>query len=66
MNCPPQVQGALASVDGVESVEIDFANKIATVTCSAGCSEQELVDALKGTRFEATVMAFCAPIPAQE
>ena len=55
MNCPPRVQGALASVDGVDSVEVDYAGKTATVTCSSGCSEEEIVAALKGAGFEATV-----------
>ena len=53
MGCPPQVQAALASVDGVESVNVDFKTKSATVTGSA--SNADLVKALEGTKFTASV-----------
>ncbi len=47
MGCPPKVQAALESVPGVEVVEIDYAQKTATVRCDSGCSEDVLVAALK-------------------
>ena len=53
MGCPPQVQAALAKVDGVESVNVDFKTKVATVTGTA--SKADLVSALAGTKFTATV-----------
>jgi len=53
MGCPPQVQAALAKVDGVESVNVDFKTKTATVTGSA--NKADLVSALEGSKFTATV-----------
>jgi len=41
------VQAALASVDGVENVEVDYDAKTAKVTCTTGCDEAELVAALE-------------------
>jgi len=47
------VQAALAQVDGVESVSVDFKTRTATVTGSA--SNADLVSALAGTKFTGTV-----------
>ena len=50
------MRSALASVDGVENVEIDFAAKTAKVTCESGCSTEELIGALEETnRFGGSV-----------
>jgi copper chaperone CopZ len=49
------VRSALANVDGVESVEIDFAAKTATVTGSSDLSSEDLISALEGTKFSAEV-----------
>ena len=47
------MQAALAKVDGVESVNVDFKTRTATVTGSA--SNADLVSALAGTKFTGTV-----------
>jgi copper chaperone CopZ len=51
MGCPPKVRSALESVDGVETVEVDFQSKTATVTCSSGCDEAKLISALEEANF---------------
>ena len=45
------MQDALASVDGVDSVEVDYDNKTAMVTCSTGCDPNDLVAALEGAGY---------------
>lgn len=56
MNCPPKVRSALESVEGVASVEVDFAKKTATVTCAeGGCDTAALVAALEQAKYGATV-----------
>jgi copper chaperone CopZ len=49
------VQDALATVEGVEGVEIDFGAKCAIVTCSSDADTAALVGALEGTKFSATL-----------
>ena len=51
MGCPPRVRSALESVEGVETAEVDFESKTATVTCSKGCDEAKLVAALEEAGF---------------
>ena len=45
------MQAALESVDGVESTEIDFAAKTATVTVQGGTSPEALVAAVEASGF---------------
>ena len=47
------MQGALAGVEGVESVEIDFANKIATVMGNADTAA--MMEALQESGFGGSV-----------
>jgi copper chaperone CopZ len=55
MGCPPQVQSALENVDGVESVDVDFATKTATITASSDVDAKALIAALEGTKFKGEV-----------
>jgi copper chaperone CopZ len=45
------VRSALASVEGVEGVEVDFGSKRATVACTAECDPKALVAALEQAGF---------------
>lgn len=49
------MQAALSSVPGVESAQVDFEHKSATVVCSAGCDEKALVSALAKQGFGGAV-----------
>jgi copper chaperone CopZ len=49
------VRSALGSVEGVESVEVDYAAKTATVTAAAGADAKAMIAALEGANFGATV-----------
>jgi len=53
------VQDALESVDGVESVEVDFKNKTATVKAAEGkeIDTKALMAALKAKGFEGKLPA---------
>jgi copper chaperone CopZ len=51
------VQAALASVEGVEGVKIDFGAKSAVVTCSSDLDAKALISAFEGTKFSASVPA---------
>ncbi|HLU47125.1 MAG TPA: cation transporter [Planctomycetota bacterium] len=53
-NCKPAVEAALASVEGVSSVEVDFEAKTAKVECEKPIDPTVLVKALP-ERFTATV-----------
>lgn len=53
--CPPQVQSALESVDGVEGVEVNYANKTATVTATAGADTAAMCKALEEAGFGGTL-----------
>ncbi len=55
MNCPPQVRSALESVDGVESVEVDYAAKTATIIASGEVSEEEMIEALEAANYGGSV-----------
>jgi len=52
--CPPQVRGMLESVAGVESCDIDFPTKTATVQVAKGTDPDALTSAVTG-RFSATL-----------
>ena len=45
------MRSALESVEGVDSAEVDFQSKTATVTCANGCDEAKLVAALEEAGF---------------
>ena len=50
------MQSALASVDGVETVTIDFDAKTAVIQCpDGGCDTEALVAAIEGVGFKASV-----------
>lgn len=49
--CPPRVQAALQSVEGVRSATIDYDAKTATVMCSSTCKPETLVAALQKQGF---------------
>jgi copper chaperone CopZ len=51
------VQGALESVDGVESVKVDYSTKTATVTAKEGqeIDKEALMAALKTKGYEGKV-----------
>ena len=49
--CPPKVQAALESVEGVRSATIDYDTKTATVLCSGACTSETLVAALQKQGF---------------
>ncbi|MDP6410283.1 MAG: heavy metal-associated domain-containing protein [Planctomycetota bacterium] len=49
------MQSALASVEGVEGVEIDYGASCAIVTCSSAPNTAALIGALEGTKFTASV-----------
>lgn len=51
------MQGALESVDGVESVKVDYSNKTATVTAKEGqeIDKAAMLAALKAQGFEGKV-----------
>jgi len=49
------VRSALASVEGVAAVEVDFGRETATVVCSESCDPRELVAALERAGFGGTV-----------
>ena len=50
------MQSALASVDGVETVTIDFDAKTAVIRCPDGdCDTEALVAAVEEAGFQATV-----------
>ena len=50
------MQSALQSVDGVESVEIDYEAKTATVNCTGACPTGAVEKAIEGAGpFEVTV-----------
>jgi copper chaperone CopZ len=56
VGCPPRVRSALESVDGVESVEVDYSRKTATVHCSSGgCDTAALIAALERADYGASV-----------
>ena len=50
------MQGALASVDGVNGVEVDYDTKTAVVMCSEGCDESDLLGALKDAGYGGEVV----------
>jgi copper chaperone CopZ len=45
------VQSALASVDGVEEVTVDFATKTAHVKTNGKVSHEQISKALEGSKF---------------
>ena len=49
------MQAALASVDGVEATEVNFAAKTVTVTCETGCDTEAMVAALEESGFGGNV-----------
>ena len=55
MACPPRVQAALDSVDGVESVVIDYKAKTATVSAAEGTDTKAMIAALKDADYGASV-----------
>ncbi|HHH26839.1 MAG TPA: heavy-metal-associated domain-containing protein [Polyangiaceae bacterium] len=58
MNCPPRVSRAIASVQGVQSVDVSFADKKAQVT-SARCdaaAAKEIADALSEAGYGGEVI----------
>ncbi|MFT7669258.1 MAG: copper chaperone CopZ [Planctomycetota bacterium] len=55
MGCPPRVQAALESVDGVENVVIDYKAKTATVTATEGTETTAMIAALKDADYGASI-----------
>lgn len=51
MGCPPKVQAALESVEGVEDVKIDYASKIAQFRVTRPTEMSEIATALEGAGF---------------
>lgn len=49
--CPPKVQAALQSVEGVRSATVDYDTKTATVVCASTCTPETLVAALQRQGF---------------
>lgn len=49
--CPPKVQAALQSVEGVRSATVDYDTKTATVVCTSDCKPETLVAALQKQGF---------------
>jgi len=49
--CPPKVQAALQSVEGVRSATVDYDTKTATVVCASTCKPETLVAALQKQGF---------------
>lgn len=49
--CTPRVQTALAAVDCVEDVQVDFAGGTVTVTCRGACDVDALIAALEASGF---------------
>jgi Cu+-exporting ATPase len=55
VNCPPRVQAAFESVEGVESATVDYDTRSATVTCRAGTDPEKLLAAVRKQGFGATL-----------
>ncbi|HIG11584.1 MAG TPA: heavy-metal-associated domain-containing protein [Planctomycetes bacterium] len=55
--CPPRVQSALSSVDGVEGVEVSFANKTATIATNGKADTEAMMTALEEAGFGGTLLA---------
>lgn len=53
VNCPAKVQAALASVEGVESAEVDYDTRTATVRARAGLDPELLTAAVRKQGFGA-------------
>lgn len=51
MSCAPRAQGALEKVDGVESCEVDFASKTATIKVDSDVDVAALQKALKAEGY---------------
>jgi len=49
--CPPKVQAALQSVEGVRAVSVDYDARTATVVCATTCKPETLVAALQKQGF---------------
>lgn len=49
------MQAALASVQGVEKVTVDYAGKTATVSCKTGCDAPALIAALQKKGYGGSV-----------
>ena len=49
------MQAALETVEGVETVEIDYDTKTATVICAFDCDPEALVTALEAGGYGGTV-----------
>lgn len=49
--CTPLVQAALAGVEGVEDVQVDYEHATVTVTCQPDCDVDALVAALEASGF---------------
>ncbi|MEE8467964.1 MAG: heavy metal-associated domain-containing protein [Planctomycetota bacterium] len=56
MSCPPRVRSALASVDGVEDVKLDYEAKTVTVSYGNDSSPDAMIAALDKAGFGATVV----------
>ena len=55
MGCPPRVRSALKNVEGVQSVDVDYVSKMATIKVDASCSNKSLLEALDDVGFEGKI-----------
>ncbi len=53
LDCAVKVKGALAATPGVESADVKYVRKLATVEASRGVSVEALVDAVKSAGYGA-------------
>lgn len=51
MGCPPRVQAALESVEGVEDVTVDYKSKIAQFRVTRPTQMSEIAAALEGAGY---------------
>ena len=51
MGCPPKVQAALESVEGVEDVTVDYESKTAQFRVTRATEMSEIAAALEGAGF---------------
>ena len=56
LNCPPRVVAALRAVPGVRTAAVNYDERKAIVTCDGSCRPGDLVKALQGTEFHASVL----------
>ena len=49
------MRSALKNVEGVQSVDVDYVSKTATIKVDAGCSNKALLEALDDVGFEGKI-----------